>query len=208
MATVSDLTGKMGGLKVSSPKTKQTKSPSPSKEMAGLKVSSPKTKQTKSPSPSKEMAGLKASSPETKQTKSPSPSKEMAGLKASSPETKQTKSPSPSKEMAGLKVSSPETKQTKSPKSGHVYLLNEEGTDKFKVGRSGDPEQRRDNLQTGNPNKLEITTTKEVSDMVGSEKRLLQEMKENFESTGGGKEWFKGDKEEARKVFDKVADSK
>ena len=111
--------------------------------------------------------------------------------------------------MAGLKVSSPKTKQTKrsSPsKGGYVYLVTD-GTNSFKVGRTEHPDQRRRGLQTGNPKKLEMVTGR-VSDMSASEKRLLQEMKGQFYSTGGGKEWFTGDVNKARRVFRKVAGSK
>ena len=108
-------------------------------------------------------------------------------------------------EIAKLKVF-PETEETDGPASseGYVYLVKEVGTNNFKSGRTADPKRRLRDLQTGNSNELEMIPVK-VSDMAACEKRLLQEMKGQFEPTGGGKEWFTGDLEEARRVFHKVA---
>ena len=143
---------------------------------------------------------------------------EIAKLKVF-PETEETDGPASSEgyvyyelgyhtaeEIVKLKV----FEKTDGPASseGYVYLVTEVGTNNFKVGRSGNPKRRLRGLQTGNSKKLEMIT-KRVSDMVGSENRLLQEMKEKFKPTGGGMEWFAGDLEEATEVFHhKVAGSK
>lgn len=45
--------------------------------------------------------------------------------------------------------------------AGQVYLINEEGTDNYKIGK-GEPENRIKGLQTGNPRKLILVYTIKV----------------------------------------------
>ena len=40
--------------------------------------------------------------------------------------------------------------------SGYVYLIWENGTNYFKVGRTGTPSKRLSDLQTGNPRRLDM----------------------------------------------------
>ena len=110
-------------------------------------------------------------------------------------------------EIAALPVF-PETEETDGDgpfsSEGYVYFITEDGTDNFKIGLSGNPEQRRKSLQTGSAYALKMTI-KKVSDMAACEKRLLEKMEEKFEPTGGGTEWFTGDVKKARRVFHDVS---
>ena len=88
---------------------------------------------------------------------------------------------------------------------GYVYFITEHGnTGYFKVGQTINPSKRRINLQTGNPRMLNMDLHV-VSDMDAVEGRLLEAMAERYPKTSGGKEWFKGDVEEAYKLFLSIA---
>ena len=88
---------------------------------------------------------------------------------------------------------------------GYVYIVTEKGNKNvFKVGLTGNPDKRRQDLQTGQPRKL-IMTPVQVSDMAAAERDLLQAMGEKFGKADGGKEWFNGDVTHAKKVFTRIA---
>ena len=95
----------------------------------------------------------------------------------------------------------------KPSKGGYVYLTTESGTKRFKVGRSGEPEERLVKLQTGNSRNLELYFKKWFTDMAKAEGQLLQKLREknsSFRSCGGGTEWFSGDVAKAKKILDTV----
>ena len=79
---------------------------------------------------------------------------------------------------------------------GYIYIMKEISRDTmyylYKVGRSHDPNERKRNLQTGNPHPLQILRQWMVTDMKGAEaavKRLraVQIYKINL---SGGTEWY------------------
>ena len=92
---------------------------------------------------------------------------------------------------------------------GYVYIAWEESTPFtgfVKVGRTGEPDARQENLQTGNPRELE-TRFRGVSDMKSAEEALKDEMiKEGYRHAPGGTEWFRNvSVEDATKVLNRVA---
>ncbi|CAI8025919.1 hypothetical protein GBAR_LOCUS14940 [Geodia barretti] len=84
---------------------------------------------------------------------------------------------------------------------GYVYFITESGnTNYFKVGKTVDPNTRRMNLQTGSPRRLDMSPVC-VSSMASAEARVLQVMRENYQSTDGGTEWFYGNVAQAKRLF-------
>ncbi|CAI8056480.1 hypothetical protein GBAR_LOCUS30779 [Geodia barretti] len=84
---------------------------------------------------------------------------------------------------------------------GYVYFITESGhTSYFKVGKTGDPNTRCMNLQTGNPRKLKMEARK-VANMDTVEKSVLQAMAARYSKTTGGREWFSGDVAGAYNLF-------
>lgn len=83
---------------------------------------------------------------------------------------------------------------------GFVYLVNEEGSNFFKIGRAVDPDKRLADLQTAQPRKLEMNAVP-VSNMAQAEACLKEVMKKHYSGTTGGTEWFRGDVAEAEKLF-------
>ena len=91
--------------------------------------------------------------------------------------------------------------QSLSLKDEYVYLIHEEPSDasgkvNYKVGRSGDPDKRMGDLQTGNIRKFTLVWT--FADKTGkgegegNAKTALKEYKRNL---GGGTEWFTANEE-------------
>ena len=77
---------------------------------------------------------------------------------------------------------------------GYVYLIKEDNQDstapkRFKVGKTVNPDKRLSDLQTGNPQKLDMRP-EEVEDMNACEKELLNALKNYKCKLGGGTEWF------------------
>lgn len=88
---------------------------------------------------------------------------------------------------------------------GFIYIIWEEGTTYFKCGRSNKPSKRLGDLQTGNPRRLTISP-KPVTVMSSAENDLLKVMDKDFASGfGGGKEWFRGNKDKAQTIINEVA---
>ena len=88
---------------------------------------------------------------------------------------------------------------------GDVYLIQQSGTNYYKVGRSRNPDNRLRDLQTGNPMELGMVSIS-VTDMVAAERELKAAMNKNFEGNlGGGTEWIKGDRKKVEKIFNKIA---
>ena len=83
-------------------------------------------------------------------------------------------------------------------KRGYVYVLEErrvgdEGPHFYKFGQSGNPADRRKNLQTGNPRELKMfAVSAELDDCVAGEEHLMNEF-EQYKcppDMNGGTEWF------------------
>ena len=87
---------------------------------------------------------------------------------------------------------------------GYIYIAFASGTNDFKIGRTGNILRRKQQLQTGNPNELEMYAV-EVSSMTGAEGKLKKEMKSSFEKPDGGSEWFSGNVDKAIDIFEKTA---
>ena len=103
-----------------------------------------------------------------------------------------------------------ETDGGKSPyREGYVYFVTKVDNDNaFKIGLTGNPEQRRKNLQTAQPEKLNMIC-EHVSVMKKVENDILEAMKEEgFEQAEGGKEWFYGDVEEAQELFMRIIEDR
>lgn len=78
---------------------------------------------------------------------------------------------------------------------GYVYVVREEingqATGLHKVGRSGNPRERRQNLQTGNYRYLNLAKTYLVTDMVRAEAAARHALRRYHEQLpGGGTEWY------------------
>ena len=90
----------------------------------------------------------------------------------------------------------------------HVYLVWQDRTNDFKVGRTTNPIKHLRNLQTGNPKPL-LMFFKPVSNMVAAERDLKAAMKQFCKGDlGGGTEWFKakpGDKTKVEEEFMRIA---
>ena len=71
-----------------------------------------------------------------------------------------------------------------------VYFVIERPSDKIKIGVSVQIRKRLAQLQTGNPNKLELMGWITPEDDYGTEKVLHKRYKEKRVPGGGGKEWF------------------
>ena len=56
-------------------------------------------------------------------------------------------------------------------KPGHVYLVQAESMDRFKIGCASDVEKRFSSLQTASPIQLRLVATKEAEDMYAEEKK-------------------------------------
>ena len=83
---------------------------------------------------------------------------------------------------------------TDAPSQGYVYLIEEVNQDvrapkRFKVGKTVNPDKRLSDLQTGNPQKLDMRFD-EVKDMNACEKELLNALQNYKCKLGGGTEWF------------------
>ena len=78
-----------------------------------------------------------------------------------------------------------------SPSSpGYVYFLSETGgTNYFKIGRSGTPNKRYSDLQTGNPRLLRMNP-EFVNNMLRLEQQLHRAMAARYPRGDGGTEWF------------------
>ena len=88
---------------------------------------------------------------------------------------------------------------------GYVYLMWEDPTKNFKIGRAKNPERRHRQLQTGNPRDLPMRYVP-VSNMATAEAAVKNAMKQHCKHLQeGGKEWFRpkrGDsKEYAEQIF-------
>ena len=70
-----------------------------------------------------------------------------------------------------------------------VYILNQKGTNKYKIGVSNDVAERISQLQCGNPNKISKIIYRTVPDAYGIE-RYLHEQFQSCQCQGGGSEWF------------------
>ena len=90
-------------------------------------------------------------------------------------------------------------------KTGYVYLIWENLTNYFKVGRTGNPRTRFRDLQTGNPRKLNPRFVEEVTDVLAAERDVKNAMAERYTGNlGGGTEWFRtdtGDKQGVESTF-------
>lgn len=95
---------------------------------------------------------------------------------------------------------------------GYIYVFREEKNGKatglYKVGRSGNPPVRRNNLQSGNYRYLHITKTYLVDDMVGAEAaahRALRRLGYHVQLPGGGTEWYGVNRNQEIKFYDDLA---
>ena len=78
---------------------------------------------------------------------------------------------------------------------GYVYLLEEANPDNgpnryFKIGFSVDPNERRDQLQTGNPRELSLVYSRLVRNHVACEGRVKVALVNYKCPHGGGTEWY------------------
>lgn len=98
-------------------------------------------------------------------------------------------------------------------KEGHIYIISEENAlqnCKVKVGATErDPTERVPELQTGNPNRLQLQAYVRVANMGVAETRIHQAMEAAKLRQGitGGTEWFNCESvEKAEKYFDDIKD--
>ena len=89
----------------------------------------------------------------------------------------------------------PEDVESGIPYRGYIYVLREEkdgqATGLHKVGRSENPSQRRQNLQSGNYRYLNLVNMYLVKDMVRAEAAARHELRHYHEwMHGGGTEWY------------------
>ena len=69
----------------------------------------------------------------------------------------------------------------------HLYVAQMAGTGAIKIGRSGDPEQRRVSLQTGCPHTIKLIVV--IEDAGHREKEVHARMKRHMTRSYSG-EWF------------------
>ena len=94
------------------------------------------------------------------------------------------------------------------PDKGYIYVLREEEngepTGLYKVGSSGNPDERRGKLQTGNYRHLKLTkTTNQVDNMVVAEAAVHHALKAYHKQLpGGGTEWYRVTLDQEGKFYD------
>ena len=81
-------------------------------------------------------------------------------------------------------------------KAGYIYIIkeidfNSTGFINYKVGQSGDPQKRIQDLQTGNLRKLKIAyPATRVNDMNQAERDIHKALSSYKSQEGGGREWY------------------
>lgn len=79
-----------------------------------------------------------------------------------------------------------------------VYFLQDSLSKDIKIGSGGSPKQRRSDLQTGNPRELILLGTLPGGQL--EEKTLHRQFDQYRLKDGGGKEWFRYDKDLFRAI--------
>ena len=91
---------------------------------------------------------------------------------------------------------------------GYIYIISQvDGIPAnrksfYKVGVSKDPDERRDELQTGHPLLLVVEEKKKVKNMHRAEEQVHKELKRY--KAPGGTEWFNCTLNRALKALEKV----
>ena len=87
---------------------------------------------------------------------------------------------------------------------GYVYLMWEDGTKNFKIGRTNNPERRRRELQTGNSRNLPMRYVP-VSNMAAAEGAVKNAMKLHCKHIQeGGKEWFRPERGDSKEYAEQI----
>ena len=77
---------------------------------------------------------------------------------------------------------------------GYIYIISEQSggldTGFYKIGRTGDLQERIENLQTGNARALSFCGKAEVYDMAAAESAAHAAVSQYRAKDGGGTEWF------------------
>ena len=93
-------------------------------------------------------------------------------------------------ELAEFPVLDEETDGPSSSPEGYVYMMGEEGTKNFKIGKTKNPKKRLSDLQTGSSQTLKYVKVFAVSDMNETEAALHSAMEKKYQKVGGGQEWY------------------
>ena len=87
------------------------------------------------------------------------------------------------------------TEDVDAPKPGYIYviqeLVNGRATGFYKVGRTGNPNKRLADLQTGNVRPLDFTRRVIVTDVYRAEAAAHKALATYSVTYGGGTEWFR-----------------
>ena len=98
------------------------------------------------------------------------------------------------------------TEDVDAPRQGYIYVIceseNGRATGFYKVGRTGDPNKRLSDLQTGNVRPLDFTRTVKVTDVYHAEAAAHNTLATYSVTTyGGGTEWFRANAQQERSFY-------
>ena len=93
-------------------------------------------------------------------------------------------------ELAEFPVLDEETDGPSRSPEGYVYMMREEETKNFKIGKTQNLKKRLSDLQTGNSQTLKYVSIIIVSDMNETEAALHKAMEQKYQKVGGGQEWY------------------